>query len=74
MLNFSSEKIYEKESSTLVSGEVNEYIQKFNINEGEEKFDKTLEFWKKERETLPTDNQNKCVSCEFQKKCTFYKT
>ena len=45
----------------------------FKICERKEKLDKTLGFWKKEREALPADNQNKCQSCEFQKKCLFYK-
>lgn len=73
MLNFWTEKLYEKESSTLVYDEVNIIIRKFDIREGAEKLDKTLGFWKKEREALPADNQNKCLSCEFQKKCPFYK-
>jgi hypothetical protein len=73
MLNFWTEKLYEKESSTLVFGKVNIFIQKFDIREGKEKLDKTFGFWKREREALPADNQNKCLSCEFQKKCPFYK-
>ncbi len=73
MLNFWTEKLYEKESSTLVYGEVNIFIRKFDIREGTEKLDKTLGFWKKKREALPADNQNKCLGCEFQKKCPFYK-
>ncbi|KKM64327.1 hypothetical protein LCGC14_1502480 [marine sediment metagenome] len=71
MLNFWGEKLYKKDSSTLLRGKVNVFIQKFDIHLVEEKLDKMLEFWKKEREAIPTDNQNKCLICEFKKKCDF---
>lgn len=69
MLNFWTEKLYEKESSTLEFGKVNIFIQKFDIREGKEKLDKTFGFWKREREAQLTDNKNKCKSCEYNNSC-----
>lgn len=45
------------------------YINKFNHTEAEQDLDWALEFWKKQREAIPTRNPNKCRSCEYEADC-----
>jgi len=45
------------------------YFNKFNQTEAERDLDWSIEFWKKQREAIPTRNPNKCRSCEFNAEC-----
>jgi len=45
------------------------YVNKFDQNEAEQDLDWAIEFWKKQREAIPTRNPNKCRSCEYNEKC-----
>jgi CRISPR/Cas system-associated exonuclease Cas4 (RecB family) len=45
------------------------YLHKFDREAAEEDLDWAVKFWKKEREALPTENGNKCRSCDYFKDC-----
>jgi len=45
------------------------YLNKFNQTEAEKDLDWAIEFWKKQREAIPTRNPNKCRSCEYNADC-----
>ena len=45
------------------------YFNKFNQTEAEQDLDWAIEFWKKQREAIPTRNPNKCRSCEYNVEC-----
>ena len=45
------------------------YVNKFNLNEAEQDLDWALEFWKNQREAIPTRNPNKCKSCQYNAEC-----
>ena len=45
------------------------YLNKFNPKEAEQNLDWAIEFWKKQREAIPTRNPNKCRSCEYEMEC-----
>ena len=45
------------------------YFTKFNEEEAEQDLDWAIEFWKNNREAIPTRNPNKCRSCEYNDKC-----
>ncbi|HKM59987.1 MAG TPA: PD-(D/E)XK nuclease family protein [Candidatus Bathyarchaeia archaeon] len=45
------------------------YYNKFNREIAEKDLTWAIEFWNKSREAQPTNNQNKCSSCEYQMKC-----
>lgn len=45
------------------------YVNKFNQAEAEQDVDWAIEFWKNQREAIPTRNPNKCKSCEYKKEC-----
>jgi len=45
------------------------YINRFNQEEAKRDIDWAIEFWKMEREAIPTRNPNKCKSCEYNEKC-----
>jgi CRISPR/Cas system-associated exonuclease Cas4 (RecB family) len=57
-----------KESFLTVS-RANIFISKFNCAKAEEDLDWALDFWKQQREAIPTTNPRKCISCEFNEKC-----
>ena len=46
------------------------YYNKFNEKEAENDLDWAIEFWKINREAIPTGNPNKCRSCEYGEKCS----
>lgn len=59
-----------KLEETLVSIEnANVYHYKFDKIAAKKNLSWALDFWKKSREALPATNSNKCLSCEYQKKC-----
>ena len=45
------------------------YFNKFNQTEAEQDLDWAIEFWRKQREAIPTRNPNKCKSCEYNAEC-----
>jgi len=45
------------------------YVNKFNESEAEQDLDWAIEYWKNQREAIPTRNPNKCKSCEYNAKC-----
>jgi hypothetical protein len=45
------------------------YVNKFNRKEAEQNLNWAIDFWKKKREAIPTNNPNKCKSCEYNLKC-----
>jgi len=50
------------------------YLKKFNQTEAEQDLDWAIEFWKKQREAIPTRNLNKCKSCEYNAECNMLST
>jgi hypothetical protein len=48
----------------------NIYLQKFNKQTAEKNLEWALQYWKQTREAQPADNSNKCLNCEYQKKCS----
>jgi hypothetical protein len=45
------------------------YCNKFNREIAEKNLTWAIAFWSKSRDAQPTDNQNKCLSCEYWMKC-----
>ena len=45
------------------------YYKRFNRVIAEKDLAWAIEFWGKNREAQPTNNQNKCAKCEYQAKC-----
>ena len=45
------------------------YLKKFNPEEAELSLDWAIEFWKSQREAIPTTNPNKCRTCEYNEEC-----
>lgn len=45
------------------------YLQKFNEDDAERDPDWAIEFWKKTREAIMTNNPNKCMNCEHKVEC-----
>jgi len=45
------------------------YLNKFDRQEAESSLDWAIQFWKGQREAIPTTNQNKCRICEYKEKC-----
>lgn len=45
------------------------YLRKFNSEEAELSLDWAIEFWKGQREPIPTTNPNKCRTCEYTEEC-----
>lgn len=45
------------------------YLSKFNPDEAEQSIDWAIEFWKSQREAVPTMNPNKCKTCEYNEEC-----
>jgi len=42
---------------------------KYNHEEAEKDLNWASKFWKKEGEAIPTQNPNKCKTCEYNEKC-----
>ncbi len=45
------------------------HLKEFDPEETELSLDWAIEFWKKQREAIPTSNPNKCRSCEYNEEC-----
>ena len=45
------------------------YLNKFNQEEAESSLDWAIQFWKNQREAIPTTNPNKCRACEYSEEC-----
>jgi CRISPR/Cas system-associated exonuclease Cas4 (RecB family) len=45
------------------------YLYEFNLNEARNCIDWAIDYWNGEREAQPTDNPNKCRSCEYRENC-----
>jgi len=45
------------------------YFCKYNHGEAEKDLNWAVKFWKQEREAIPTQNPNKCKTCEYFEKC-----
>ena len=50
-------------------GDVNIYINRFNIEEAVGELEWAMGFWKQKREAVPTKKPAKCSSCEYREKC-----
>jgi len=57
------------EETTLSIENANIYCHKFNREIAEKNLSWAIDYWKKIRDALPTDNPNKCLKCEYQTKC-----
>ena len=57
------------EEAVLTTENARIYLNKFNQTEAEKALDWAIEFWKKQREAIPTRNPNKCRSCEYNVEC-----
>jgi hypothetical protein len=60
--NSSKEAVYSVNDAKI-------YFHKFNREIAEKDLTWALEFWSKSREAQPTDNHNKCLSCEYRMRC-----
>ncbi len=58
-----------QDESTLALGDVKVFVFKFDSTQPEERLDWALKFWKCERESIKTDNANKCNSCDYKEHC-----
>jgi len=45
------------------------YLNKFDPQEAESSLDWAIQFWKNQREAIPTSNTNKCRTCEYKEEC-----
>ena len=45
------------------------YVNKFDSTQAERDLDWAVDFWMKKREAIPTENPNKCKSCEYSSEC-----
>lgn len=45
------------------------FLCKYNHGDAEKDLNWAVKFWKKEREAIPTQNSNKCKTCEYYEKC-----
>jgi hypothetical protein len=45
------------------------YFNKFDETKAEQDLDWALGFWRKQGDAIPTNNPNKCVSCEYNEEC-----
>jgi hypothetical protein len=45
------------------------YLNKFNEKKATNSLDWAIQFWKKQREAISTNNPNKCRICEYEQKC-----
>ena len=45
------------------------HIEKFSQDQAQRDLDWAIEYWKRQREAVPTDNQSKCERCEYRRKC-----
>jgi CRISPR/Cas system-associated exonuclease Cas4 (RecB family) len=50
-------------------GDVNVYVNSFNIEEAVKELEWAIDFWKQKREAVPTRKPAKCLSCEYREKC-----
>lgn len=50
-------------------GNINVYINSFNLDEAVKELDWALEFWRLERPAMPTRKPAKCKACEFKSGC-----
>jgi len=57
------------EEAVLTTENARIYLNKFDQIEAERDLDWAIEFWKKQREAIPTRNPNKCRSCEYKMEC-----
>jgi PD-(D/E)XK nuclease superfamily len=45
------------------------FLVKYNHGDAEKDLNWAIKFWKQEREAIPTQNPNKCKTCEYFEKC-----
>ena len=45
------------------------YLCKYNQEDAEKDLNWALKFWRQERDAMPTQNPNKCKTCEYFEKC-----
>jgi CRISPR/Cas system-associated exonuclease Cas4 (RecB family) len=45
------------------------FLRKYNHGDAEKDLNWAVKFWKQEREAIPTQNPNKCKTCEYFEKC-----
>jgi hypothetical protein len=45
------------------------YITQFDLEKAHQDLEWAIEFWKKTREAIPTQNPNKCQSCVYTEEC-----
>ena len=45
------------------------YLNKFDEQEAESSLEWAIQFWKSQREAIPTTNQYKCRTCEYREEC-----
>ena len=67
VLNAISE--YGPEEGILELDNVRVFICKYNHEDAERDLNWAVRFWKNERAAIPTQNLNKCRSCEYSEKC-----
>lgn len=60
------------EAGIFTTGKTKIFISNFNQTEAERDLDWAIEFWKKQREPIPTRNSNKCRACEYKIQCESY--
>ena len=53
----------------LEIGNAKVFLHELDLHAFEEQLDWAIDFWKNERELIPTRNPNKCQSCEYSTEC-----
>jgi len=66
---FLKDQLFLKEESSLTYGDVEVYIFAFKLEQAQKDLDYAIEYWYEKRTPMPSDNINKCRSCEFKEKC-----
>jgi hypothetical protein len=57
------------EETMLSIENANIYCCKFDKKVAEKNLEWAMDFWKKNREAIPSDNINKCTRCDYKKEC-----
>lgn len=70
-VEFLEQELFTHEKSTITYDSCDVYLYSFKAEKAQQDLEYVITYWKQEREPIPTDNPNKCKSCEFADKCPF---
>jgi hypothetical protein len=60
---------HESEEAEMTVRESSVHVCPYNATYAEDDIDRALEYWRKKRDVIPTQNPNKCMRCEYLTVC-----